>query len=135
VVVAIPAKAGAVERNDGELRRFHLAAFTEFAAPASKGHASPVAFETWGVGNYDLSARTFSTKPHWLVSGEPMKLLRSVLEVMKTSRFGFQTMSVSPGSRFFRQRSRAGRLLVGPEIPPRTPRSVFASVLFQGREL
>jgi len=60
VVVAVPAKAGAVdgmtENSDALIWRL----FTEFVAPASKGRSSPVMFETWASDD-----DTFSAKPHW----------------------------------------------------------------------
>jgi hypothetical protein len=46
VVVAIPAKAGAVNGTTENSDAFIWRLFTEFAAPASKAQPSPVVFET-----------------------------------------------------------------------------------------
>ena len=51
VVVAVPAKAGAVDGTTENSDAFWRL-FTEFAAPASKGSLSPVVFETW-ASDYD----------------------------------------------------------------------------------
>ncbi len=61
VVVAVPAKAGAVEGKKENSDAFIWELFTEFAAPASKGRPSPVVFKTWAPDK-----DTFATKPHWL---------------------------------------------------------------------
>ncbi|MGB3549615.1 MAG: hypothetical protein WA993_02920 [Candidatus Binatus sp.] len=79
VVVAVPAKAGAVEGTTENSDAFIWRLFIEFAAPALKGHPSPVVFETWASDD-----DTFSPKPHWPAVGEPMKLHASVLELVKT---------------------------------------------------
>jgi hypothetical protein len=47
VVVAVPAKAGAVEGKTEDSDAFIWRLFTEFTAPAAKGNPSPVVFETW----------------------------------------------------------------------------------------
>ena len=79
VVVAVPAKAGAVAGMTENSDAFIWRLFTAFAAPATKGSPSPVVFETWASDD-----DTFSTRPHWPVAGEPMRLHASVLQVMKT---------------------------------------------------
>ena len=54
VVVAVPAKAGAVDGKTENSDAFIWRLFTEFAAPASKTSPSPVVFETW-VSDADTS--------------------------------------------------------------------------------
>lgn len=79
VVVAVPAKAGAVDGKTENSDAFIWRLFTEFAAPASKTSPSPVVFETWAS-----DADTFSPHPRWPKPGEPLQLHTSVLELMKT---------------------------------------------------
>jgi hypothetical protein len=83
VVVAVPAKAGAVVGTTENSDAFIWRLFTEFAAPASKASPSPVVFETWASDD-----DTFSANPHWPRAGEPLKLHASVLAVMKTLNTG-----------------------------------------------
>jgi len=78
VVVAVPAKAGAVEGTAENSDAFIWRLFTEFAAPVSKDRPSPVVFETWAS-----DADTFSTHPHWPEPGEPLKLHASILAAAK----------------------------------------------------
>lgn len=79
VIVAVPAKAGAVEGKAENSDAFIWRLFTEFTAPASAHSASPVVFETWASDD-----ETFSAKPHWPKAGEPIKLHASVLQALKT---------------------------------------------------
>jgi hypothetical protein len=79
VVVAVPAKAGAVNGTTENSDAFIWRLFTKFVAPASNDGPSPVVFETWASDD-----DTFSTKPHWPRAGEPLKLHASPLEVVKT---------------------------------------------------
>jgi len=79
VVVAVPARAGAVEGMTENSDAFIWGLFTEFTAPVSKSSPSPVLFETWAS-----DGDTFAVKPHWPKPGEPLKLHQSVLELMKT---------------------------------------------------
>jgi hypothetical protein len=79
VVVAVPARAGAVEGTKENSDAFIWRVFTEFTTPVSKGVPSPVVFETWAS-----DADTFSPTPRWPTPGEPIKLHASVLAVAKT---------------------------------------------------
>src|SRR5664279_3647237 len=79
VVVAVPAKAGAVEGMTENSDAFIWGLFTQFAAPVSESSPSPVLFETWAS-----DGDTFAVKSHWPKPGEPLKLHQSVLELMKT---------------------------------------------------
>ena len=79
VVVAIPAKAGAVEGKTENSDAFIWQLFTEFTAPAVKGNLSLVVFETWASDK-----DTIATKPPWPEAGEPMDLHASVLGIIKT---------------------------------------------------
>lgn len=78
VIVAVPAKAGAVDGKTENSDAFIWQLFTEFAAPADKSKPSPVVFETWASDE-----DTFSAKPHWPSPDEPKKFHASVL-AMKT---------------------------------------------------
>jgi hypothetical protein len=78
VVVAVPARAGAVEGKTENSDAFIWQIFTEFAAPVSQDNSSLVVFETWAS-----DADTFSAKPHWPKPGEPMKFQASVLGLVK----------------------------------------------------
>jgi len=60
VVIAVPARAGAVQGTTQNSDEFLWRLFTDFAAPASPGHPSPVVFETWAS-----DADTFSKSPAW----------------------------------------------------------------------
>jgi len=79
VIVAAPAKAGAVEGTTENSDAFIWRLFTEFAAPASEASPSPVLFETWASDE-----DTFSAHPHWPAPGEPVKLHQSPLAILKT---------------------------------------------------
>jgi hypothetical protein len=78
VVVATPARAGAVEGTSENSDAFLWRLFTEFVAPVSTNKPSPVVFETWASDR-----DTFSANPHWPEPGEPMKLQPSVLQIVK----------------------------------------------------
>jgi len=79
VVVAVPAKAGAVDGTKENSDAFIWRLFSGFVAPVSKDSPSPVVFETWASDE-----DTFSANPHWPKAGEPIKLHASVLEAVKT---------------------------------------------------
>jgi hypothetical protein len=83
VVVAVPARAGAVDGTTENSDAFIWRLFTEFTAPASISAPSPVVFETWASDD-----NTFSTRPHWPEPGEPMRLHASVLAATKALNFG-----------------------------------------------
>ena len=74
VVVAVPARAGAVNGTTQNSDEFIWRLFTEFTAPVSKSKPSPVLFETWASDE-----DTFSNTPHWPSPDEPKKLHASVL--------------------------------------------------------
>src|ERR1700760_3340480 len=76
VVVAVPARAGAVDGTTENSDAFIWRLFTEFTAPATKGTPSPVAFETWASDD-----DTFSPAPHWPTPGAPLQLRASVLAI------------------------------------------------------
>jgi hypothetical protein len=79
VVVAVPARAGAVDGRTENSDAFVWQLFTQFAAPAEKGKAAPVVFETWAS-----DADTFASTPRWPEPGAPKKLQASVLRAEKT---------------------------------------------------
>ncbi len=83
VVVAVPAKAGAVDGTDQNSDEFIWRLLTEFAAPASPSRPSPVVFETWASDE-----DTFSTDPQWPDPDDPKKLHASVLGSMTTPHPG-----------------------------------------------
>jgi hypothetical protein len=94
VVVAVPAKAGAVDGKTENSDAFIWRLFAEFAAPASKASPSPVVFETWAS-----DADTFTSHPHWPKAGEPLQLHTSVLALMKAlnnteSLVGLQALKI-----------------------------------------
>jgi hypothetical protein len=78
VVVAIPAKAGAVDGTTQNSDAFIWGLFTQFAAPVSGARPSPVVFETWAS-----DADTFSKTPLWPSPDAPKKLQASVLATRK----------------------------------------------------
>ena len=79
VVVAVPARAGAVDGMTENSDAFIWRLFTEFAAPVFPARPSPVVFETWAS-----DADTFSTTPRWPAPDQPRKLHASVLQSMTT---------------------------------------------------
>lgn len=83
VVVAVPAKAGAVDGTTQNSDAFIWQLFTQFAAPVSTSRPSPVVFETWASDE-----DTFSTTPRWPDPDEPKKLQVSVLRSMTTPHSG-----------------------------------------------
>jgi hypothetical protein len=94
VVVAVPAKAGAVEGTAENSDAFIWRLFTEFTAPASKPQSSPVVFETWASDE-----DTFSTTPHWPDPDAPMKLHASVLNaIKKLPANGLESLTALHGS-------------------------------------
>src|SRR5687768_8317586 len=74
VVVAVPARAGAVEGTTQNSDEFIWRLFTEFAAPVSATNPSPVVFETWAS-----DADTFSRTPAWPDPASPKKFQTSRL--------------------------------------------------------
>jgi hypothetical protein len=79
VVVAVPARAGAVDGKTGNSDEFIWRTFVDFVSPAIQGQASPVVFDTWASDE-----DTFSYTPHWPSPTEPKKLHTSVLGAMST---------------------------------------------------
>ncbi len=91
VVVAVPAKAGAVDGMTQNSDEFIWTLLTKFAAPASESRPSPLVFETWASDE-----DTFSTKPRWPGPDEPKKLHPSVLGAMTTPHPGPIDVPCSP---------------------------------------
>ncbi len=83
VVVAVPARAGAVDGTTQNFDEFIWRLFTQFTTPVDESKASPVVFETWAS-----DADTFSKTPHWPDPGAPKKLQASVLRAMNTTHGG-----------------------------------------------
>ena len=77
IVVAVPAKAGAVDGTRQNSDAFIWRLLTQFAAPVSSSRPSPVEFETWASDE-----DTFSATPHWPGADAPKKLHASVLGAM-----------------------------------------------------
>jgi hypothetical protein len=78
VIVAVPARAGAVDGMTENSDAFIWRKFTELVAPVSRGQKSPVVFETWASDD-----DTFSATPRWPGPNEPKKLHASVLALIK----------------------------------------------------
>jgi len=78
VIVAVPARAGAVEGITENSDAFMWRILTNITSTVGNDTGSKVAFETWATDN-----DTFTPNPHWPEVGEPMKLHKSVLETMK----------------------------------------------------
>src|SRR5581483_5290813 len=76
VVVAVPARAGAVEGMTENSDAFMWRLFAQITAPTDA--RSQVTFETWASDN-----DTFTAHPHWPEAGEPVKFHRSVLQLGK----------------------------------------------------
>ena len=79
VVVAVPARAGAVNGTNQNSDEFIWRLFTQFVAPFNKARPSPVVFETWASDK-----DTFSYTPQWPRPDEPKKLQQSVLSTKTT---------------------------------------------------
>lgn len=79
VVVAVPARAGAVDGTTQNSDEFIWRAFVSFVSPAIAGQTSPVVFETWASDE-----DTFTYTPHWPSPTEPKKLHGSLLGAMST---------------------------------------------------
>jgi len=78
IIVAEPARAGAVDGLTENSDAFIWRLLTQFAAPVSSTQPSPVIFETWAS-----DADTFSRTPQWPAPGAPMRLHASVLDAFK----------------------------------------------------
>lgn len=78
VIVAVPARAGAVDGTKQNSDEFLWRLFTQFAAPVTEEKASPVVFETWAS-----DADTFSATPQWPDPVAPKKFQSSVLRATK----------------------------------------------------
>jgi hypothetical protein len=83
VVVAVPARAGAVEGTAQNSDAFIWQQLTQFAAPVFKGKPSPVIFETWAS-----DADTFSLTPQWPTPDAPKKFQASVLRSKSAPNHG-----------------------------------------------
>lgn len=88
--VAVPAQAGAVQGKTENSDAFIWELFTQFAAPASPGSASPVEFETWAS-----DADTFTSHPHWPTTAEPLRFHTSVLQLAKRGEAALVPHSLS----------------------------------------
>jgi hypothetical protein len=94
VIVAVPARAGAVDGTTQNSDEFIWRQFVQFAAPAMKGRTSPVIFETWASDE-----DTFSKTPHWPAPDEPKKFHASVLGVMSSpNRSAIDVPCATPGN-------------------------------------
>jgi hypothetical protein len=93
VVVAVPAKVGAVDGTTENSDAFIWRLFTEFVAPASKSRPSPVVFETWASDE-----DTFSATPRWPEIDEPQKLHASVLQFFRTGPDKWDKSSLLAGT-------------------------------------
>lgn len=78
VVVAVPARAGAVDGTTQNSDEFIWRLFATFAAPVSPDSASPVVFETWASDK-----DTFSKTPQWPDPTAPKTFQASVLGATK----------------------------------------------------
>lgn len=83
VVVAVPARAGAVNGTKQNSDEFIWRLFTQFVSPVSRSRPSPVVFETWASDK-----DTFSATPRWPGPDEPKKLQQSVLSTTTTPAHG-----------------------------------------------
>jgi hypothetical protein len=81
--VLVTARAGAVTGTKQNSDEFIWRLFTQFAAPATAGQATPVVFETWAS-----DADTFASNPQWPAAGAPKKLQSSVLRAAVAGRHG-----------------------------------------------
>jgi hypothetical protein len=91
VVVAVPARAGAVDGMTQNSDEFIWNLFTQFTAPVSP---SRVVFETWAS-----DADTFSKTPQWPSPDAPKKFQVSVLRSMTTKPHGIIDVPCStPGN-------------------------------------
>jgi hypothetical protein len=88
VVVAVPARAGAVVGSDQNSDAFIWRQFTQFVAPASK---SQVIFETWASDK-----DTFSVTPRWPGPDEPKKFQASSLGSATTPQHGSIDVECNP---------------------------------------
>lgn len=91
VVVAVPARAGAVDGTKVNSDEFIWQKFVEFAAPVAPSRPSPVVFETWASDE-----DTFSTTPHWPAPDAPKRFHASVLGSMTTPNHGPIDVSCAP---------------------------------------
>ena len=83
IVVAVPARAGAVDGTQQNSDEFIWRLFTQFAAPVANAPGAPVAFETWAS-----DADTFSYTPTWPAPTAPKKFQPSVLRAATTPHGG-----------------------------------------------
>ncbi|MDD5271593.1 MAG: hypothetical protein PHU14_02625 [Methylovulum sp.] len=92
VIVAVPAKAGAVEGKSQNSDVFIWQLLTEFAAPVFPNKSpSPVIFETWASDE-----DTFSNTPHWPGVGEPKKFHTSLLASTISGQHGIIDAPCNP---------------------------------------
>lgn len=83
VVVAVPARAGAVDGTTQNSDEFIWRLFATFAAPVSPDAASPVVFETWASDR-----DTFSATPQWPDPAAPKVFQASALAAAKVGGHG-----------------------------------------------
>jgi hypothetical protein len=91
VVVAVPARAGAVDGNTVNSDEFIWQKFVEFTAPVAPSRPSPVVFETWASDE-----DTFSATPSWPSLDAPKKFHASVLASMTNPSHGSIDVSCAP---------------------------------------
>src|SRR5262245_27751047 len=87
VIVAVPARAGAVEGTKENSDAYIWRVFTEFVAPVPQSNRPRVVFETWASDK-----DTFSEHPHWPEPNESIDLHTSVLEIVKMLDTSFAQM-------------------------------------------
>lgn len=81
--VLVTARGGAVDGTKQHSDEFIWRLFTQFAAPALPGRASPVVFETWAS-----DADTFASQPKWPEATAPKRLQASVLGAVNRHQAG-----------------------------------------------
>nr|WP_240342390.1 hypothetical protein [Methylococcus sp. EFPC2] len=91
VLIAVPARAGAVDGVTENSDAFIWRLFTEFAAPVYDHRPSPVVFETWASDE-----DTFSPTPHWPAPDAPKKLHASVLGKLTSVQHGAIDVPCNP---------------------------------------
>jgi hypothetical protein len=93
-VVAVPARAGAVDGTSQNSDEFIWRLFAGFAAPVSEANPSPVVFETWAS-----DADTFTKTPAWPSPSAPKKFQTSRLQAARSHvRTSIDVPCAAPGN-------------------------------------